>query len=118
VTPAVALQVVRAGYGTVLLLIPGRVIRMGTGRPAGARARNVARLLGARHVLQAAVTVAAVPGAEALGIGAAIDLTHAASMAGLAVIDKRVRRVTLADALIETGFAAVSLSAALPPRTG
>jgi hypothetical protein len=118
VTPGLALQVARAGYGGVLLLVPGPVIRMCTGRPAGARARNVARLLGARHVLQAAVTAVAAPGAEALGIGAAIDLTHAASMAGLAVLDRRVRRVTLADALIETGFAAASLSSALPSRTG
>jgi hypothetical protein len=117
VTPGLALQVVRAGYGAALLLAPGPVIQLCTGRPPGTRARNVARVLGARHVLQAAVTAAAAPGAEALGIGAAIDLTHAASMAGLAVLDRRVRRVTLTDAVIETGFAAASLSSALPSRT-
>ncbi len=103
--PAV-LQVVRAGYGAGLLLLPGPVIRLSTGRPAGHRTRNVARLLGARHLVQAALTAGSGPSAESLGIGAAIDITHAASMAGLAMADRRVRRVTLTDALIETAFAA------------
>jgi hypothetical protein len=113
-----ALQVVRAGYGATLLLLPGPVIRLCTGRPAGHRTRNVARLLGARHLAQAAVTAGTGPSAESLGIGAAIDITHAASMAGLAMADRRVRRVTLTDALIETAFAAAGLSSALPPRAG
>jgi hypothetical protein len=110
------LQAVRAGYGAALLLLPGPVIRLGTGRPAGHRTRNVARLLGARHLVQAALTAGTGPSAESLGIGAAIDITHAASMAGLAMADRRVRRVTLTDALIETAFAAAGLSSAVPPR--
>jgi hypothetical protein len=60
----------------------------------------VARLLGARHLLQALMTSAAASSGESLGIGAAIDLAHAASMAGLAMADRRVRRLTLPDALI------------------
>jgi hypothetical protein len=120
VTSAAArvLQVVRAGYGAALLLLPGPVIRLCTGRPASHRTRNVARVLGARHLVQAAVTAGSGPSAESLGIGAAIDITHAASMAGLAVADRRVRRVTLTDAMIEIAFAAASLSSAVPPRTG
>jgi hypothetical protein len=120
VTSAAArvLQVVRAGYGAALLLLPGPVIRLCTGRPAGHRTRNVARVLGARHLVQAAVTAGSGPSAESLGIGAAIDITHAASMAGLAAADRRVRRVTLTDAIIEIAFAAASLSSALPPRPG
>jgi hypothetical protein len=90
VTSAAArvLQVVRAGYGAALLLLPGPVIRLCTGRPAGHRTRNVARVLGARHLVQAAVTAGSGPSAESLGIGAAIDITHAASMAGLAAADR------------------------------
>ena len=112
------LQAVRAGYGGTLLLLPGPAIRLCTGRPAGHRARNVARLLGARHLVQAAVTAGSGPSAESLGIGAAIDAVHAASMAGLAMADRRVRRLTLTDALIEIAFAAAGLSSAAPPRIG
>jgi hypothetical protein len=120
VTSATAglLQVARAGYGAALLLAPGPAIRLSTGRPAGHRTRNVARLLGARHLIQAAVTAGIGPSAELLGLGAAVDITHAASMAGLALADRGVRRVTLTDALIETAFAAAGLSSAVPSRIG
>jgi hypothetical protein len=110
------LQPARACYGGALLVAPGPVIRWCTGSPAGPRTRAVARVLGARHLLQAAVTTGAGPSAESLGLGAAIDIAHAASMAGLAVADRRVRRVTLTDALIEIAFAAAGLSSALPSR--
>jgi len=113
---AAALQAVRAGYGAALLLVPGRVIRVCTGSQAGSRTRTAARVLGARHLAQAAVTVGSGPSAESLGLGAAVDITHAASMAVLALADRRVRRVTLTDALIETAFAAAGLSSAVPPR--
>ncbi len=108
-------QVVRAGYGGALLIAPGPVIRTVTGRPAGPRARAAARVLGARHLLQAGLTVAAASSGESLGIGAAIDLAHAASMAGLALADRRVRRLTLADALLESMFAAAGLSLVMAP---
>ena len=112
------LQVARAAYGAALLLVPGPAIRLSTGRPAGQRAQNVARVLGVRHLLQAAVTAGAGPSAELLGLGAAVDITHAASMASLALADRGVRRVTLTDALIETAFAAAGLSSAAPSRIG
>jgi hypothetical protein len=113
-----ALQVARAGYGSALLLLPGPALRLGGGHPADRRSRNVARVLGARHLVQAAVTGGIGPSAELLGLGAALDITHAASMAGLALADRRVRRVTLTDALIEIAFAAAGLSSAVPPRIG
>lgn len=116
--PARALQVIRAGYGGTLLLIPGPALRLCSGRPADRRSRNVARVLGVRHLIQVAVTAGIGPSAELLGLGAAVDLTHAVSMAGLAFADRRVRRVTLTDALIETAFAAAGLSSAVPPRIG
>ncbi len=110
--PAALLQVVRASYGGALLIVPGPLIRAATGRPAGPRARAVARVLGARHLLQAALTTAAASSSPSLGIGAAVDLAHAASMAALAVADRQVRRLTLSDALIESTFAAAGVSAA------
>jgi hypothetical protein len=110
------LQPARACYGGALLVAPGPVIRLCTGRPAGPRTRAVARVLGARHLLQAAVTIGAGPSAESLGLGAAVDMVHATSMAGLAMVDRQVRRATLTDALIEITFAAAGLSSALPAR--
>jgi len=109
---AALLQVARAGYGGALLIVPGPVIRLATGRPAGRRARAVARVLGARHLLQAGLTAVTGPGGTSLGVGAAVDLVHAASMAALGLADRQVRRLTLPDALIETTFAAAGVSAA------
>jgi hypothetical protein len=106
-----AFPAVRACYGGVLLLAPGPVIRLGTGRPASARARHVARILGVRHLAQAALTAGAPPGAARLGVGAGVDLAHAASMVALALADRGVARVTLADATIATLFAGGSLTA-------
>lgn len=104
------LQPVRACYGGALLFAPARVIRMVTGRPASPRACGVARVLGARHLIQAVVTIAADSSAESVGLGALVDLAHAASMAGLALVDRGVRRLTLSDALVETMFATAGLS--------
>jgi len=112
------LQLVRAGYGGALLLLPGPALRLCGGRPADRRSRNVARVLGVRHLVQAAVTTGIGPSAELLTLGAAVDITHAASMAGLALADRRVRRATLTDAVIETAFAAAGLSSAVPARAG
>ncbi len=72
----------------------------------------MARVLGARHLLQAALTTAAASSRPSLGIGAAVDLAHAASMAAVALADRQVRRLTLSDALIESTFAAAGVSAA------
>jgi hypothetical protein len=110
--PGSLLQVVRAGYGGALLIVPGPVIRLASGRPAGARARAVARVLGARHLLQAALTTAVASSAGSLGLGAAVDLAHAASMAALGLADRQARRLTLSDALVESTFAAAGASAA------
>ena len=74
---------VRAAYGVVLLCAPGAAIRLCTGQPAGSRARAVTRLLGARHLVQAALT-AGMPNAVMLAVGAQIDVAHSASMLALA----------------------------------
>jgi hypothetical protein len=104
------LPATRACYGGLLLLAPGPVIRLGTGGPASPRAQNVTRVLGVRHLVQAALTAGAPPGTARLGIGAAVDLAHAASMIGLALLDRTVRRATLVDAAIETLLAGAGLA--------
>ncbi len=106
-----ALWAVRACYGTALLLAPGPVIRRCTGCPADSRVRLTARVLGARHLVQAALTARSADGAG-LAASAAVDLVHAASMAGLAATSRPLRRVALTDALLETALAAAGLAIA------
>ncbi len=128
------LTLIRAGYGVALLCAPGALIRLAAGpgaagrpRPPaeadaqreaapGSRARLVARVLGVRHLAQAALTAAgqrADPGSPVpLGGGAAVDLLHAASMLALGAADRRVRRATFTDAAVETALAAAGAWAA------
>ena len=105
------LPALRAGYGVMLVAAPGTVIRLATGRPPGRRECRVARLLGARHMIQAAVSACApVPGVLAAGAGA--DALHTASMIMLAAVDRGSRRAALTDALAESFFAAAGCSLA------
>jgi hypothetical protein len=100
-----ALQLTRASYGVALVVAPGLVIYLATGRFPSRRARRVAQLLGARHLAQAAVT-AFVPLPEVFALGAAVDTVHAASMAVLAAADRAARSAALTDALAESAIAA------------
>ena len=108
-----SLGAVRACYGAALLLAPGPLIRICTGYPADSRVRLTARVLGVRHLIQAALTAGAGPGsgpgAGGLAASAAIDLVHAASMAGLAAASRPMRRTALTDAMLETALAAAGL---------
>lgn len=104
-----ALQLTRASYGVVLVMAPGLVIYLATGRFPSRRARRVAQVLGARHLAQAAVT-AFVPLPDVFALGAAVDTAHAASMVLLAAADRAARPATLADALAESALAAAGFS--------
>jgi hypothetical protein len=112
-----ALQLARVGYGTALVLAPGVAIFLATGRPPGRRARRVARLLGARHLVQAALTALA-PLPEVFTMGALADALHAASMVVLATVDRSARKIALTDALAEAVFAAVGFSAPVEAPEG
>ena len=100
-----ALQLARVGYGTALVLAPGVAIFLATGHLPGRGARRVARLLGARHLVQAALTAVA-PLPEVFTMGAQADAVHAASMVLLATVDRPARKIALTDALAEAIFAA------------
>jgi hypothetical protein len=95
----------RAGYGTALLCAPGPMIGVVTGQPPSRRARQVARILGVRHLAQAAIT-ALNPGPEVVALGAVVDLLHAASMFAFAAAVPDLRGAELADALAATVLAA------------
>lgn len=96
---------VRAGYGTALLLVPERVLALGARPPFPPPAAAVARVLGARHVLQAVVTVAA-PTGRVLGAGALVDASHGSTDVALAAVAPRWRRIALADAALAAILAA------------
>ena len=120
-TGAWVLTLVRAGYGLALLCAPQALIELtgdpGTGQAAGSsgarpsgRACGVARVLGARHLIQAGLTAVALRAAEPdpslpLGLGAAVDVLHATTMVGLAAVDRGARRVALADTGVEMALA-------------
>jgi hypothetical protein len=94
----------RAGYGAALLCAPGPMIGVVTGQPPSRRARQVARILGVRHLAQAAIT-ALNPGPEVVALGVVVDLLHAASMYAFAAVLPDLRRAELADALAATALA-------------
>jgi hypothetical protein len=103
------LQLIRAGYGAALLLVPGPAIRLATGTVPSQRTCRTARLLGARHLVQTALTaIAPMPGTFA--VGGQIDTAHAASMLLLAAASRPGRRAALTDALTEAAFAAAGFS--------
>jgi hypothetical protein len=100
-----------AAWGGLLVCAPARLIRL-AGEVPSPSSRRVLRLLGARHLGQAAVT-AARPGPAALRAGGVVDILHAASCAGLALADARWRPAAAlgccgAMALAAAGFAAAS----------
>jgi hypothetical protein len=104
------LQLVRAAYGTALVLAPGPTIRLATGRVPGSRTCRVARVLGTRHLAQAALTAVA-PRPAVFAAGGQVDAVHAASMLLLAAAGGSGRRAALTDALAEAAFAAAGWSA-------
>jgi hypothetical protein len=102
-----AVAAARAGWGCLLLLAPRRVL--GTRVPVPAAAVVVVRVLGARQILQAAVTASAPTGAVAVG-SASVDALHAGSCVGFAAVRGPWRRAALTDAVVATALAAVGWS--------
>lgn len=91
--------VARAGWGAVLVTAPSLTLRALGGRP-GHGAVLVVRLLGVRHLAQAALSRLVPPTGRALAVAVAADAAHAASMAALSVAARRWRRPARRDAVI------------------
>lgn len=108
-TASRALQLARASYGIALVLAPGVMIYLATGRFPSRRARRVAQVLGARHLVQAAVT-ALVPVPDVFTLGAEADAAHAASMILLTPAGGAAGRAAALDTLAEAAFAAAGFS--------
>ena len=125
-TSLTALPLIRFAYGATLLAAPGALIKLTCAHPADRRARRVARVLGARHCLQA-VLVGSARAPIVQELAAAVDFLHALSMEGIAVFDHTNRRAEMADGCVATAFASAQLlavtssggssAARRPPRT-
>lgn len=103
--PRVLFPAARACYGAALLCAPGLALGLCTGRAPSQRARVVVRVLGARHLAQAVLTLWRPSPAVLLG-GAGVDACHAASMLALAVADPQLRTAGIADCAAATAFTA------------
>jgi hypothetical protein len=112
VTARLLIPAVRAAYGVLLLSAPGPVLSW-CGAAVSPRTRAVVRVLGVRHLAQAAVTAGA-PRPRVLAAGAGVDLCHAASMLALAAADPALRRAALTDASAATALAIAGAATARP----
>ncbi len=104
------LTAARLGYGLVLVVAPGLVVRA-YGARSGRPDRAVAVVLGWRQVLQAAACAGS-PGSGVLLLGAEADAAHALSAAALAATDRTRRRAGLTEGILACTFAAAGLMAA------
>ena len=103
--PQVLFTAARACYGAALLCAPGLALGLCTGQAPSQRARTVVRILGARHLAQAVLTLWR-PRPAVILAGAGIDACHAASMLVLAVADPRMRIAGIADGAAAAAFTA------------
>jgi hypothetical protein len=111
VTALRVLSPLRAGIGVARLAYPHTVIPGLAAGSLSSRGRKVVRVLGARQVAQAVVTGRA-PTPAVLWLGTEVDVAHAATMIGLAVVERRYRRAALVDGAIAMAFALVGAAAA------
>jgi hypothetical protein len=103
-----SLEVVRAGYGSLELAVPNLLSTRLLAAPLTPVERRASRILGARHVVQAAAT-AALPTPAAYRLGAGVDGLHALSMVALAAVDPPRRRIAVAEAVTAGAFAVAGL---------
>jgi hypothetical protein len=112
-------EVTRALWGLALLTRPQDVLahvhRVQGDRPSIV----VARILGARHLVQAVLSGVR-PSPEVLAMGVWVDGAHAATAVGLAAVDRDRASAGLVDTVAATAWAAVGLhdlqhAAATPP---
>lgn len=106
---------VRCGWAVFLFACPDRPMAALTGLTPTEHDRQVLRVLGARQLVQAAVSLVH-PSHRVLAAGSAVDALHAATCLGLAAVDGRWRRGALLGALDATAFAVAGYAGARRAR--
>jgi hypothetical protein len=104
------LRLTRAVYGVALLIAPSQVLHAYGGDPADGTSLAAARILGGRHLVQAAL-IGPHPGPVRRTSGVMVDFLHAASMYAVARVDAPRRRPALIDGSIAAGFAVLGAGA-------
>ncbi len=110
------LQFLRVIWGAFLLVKPGRALALLGAADSGRGSRGVLRILGARHLLEAAAERHWGSTARKFGVG--VDAAHAGTALGFAMLDRRWRRVALADAAVAAIFASAEGLGALEREAG
>ncbi len=101
------IEVARGAWGGAMLLAPRWVLEHVHRVPVDRVSVTVARVLGARHLAQAALTVVS-PGRDVLALGVWVDVAHAASMLPL-VLDRPRARAGLTETVVALAWAATGL---------
>ncbi len=102
------IEVVRAGWGTVLVAAPAAVLNHIHGVQVDRKAVVVTRVLGARHLAQALLS-GIDPGPEMLAAGVWVDTVHSMTAFGLAAVDRRRARGGLTDGVVAAVWAGMGL---------
>ncbi|KMO73256.1 hypothetical protein [Mycolicibacterium chubuense] len=97
-------EIFRAAWGAALLIAPERVLNATHSAPVDAASRVVTRVLGARHLVQAALSGLR-PDPDVLAMGVWVDAVHALTASLLAASDPRRARAGYTDAVIAGGWA-------------
>ena len=105
------LAALRVAWGAVLISPRRGPVGHLAGRAALPAPRAVTRLLAARQIVQGAATLAR-PERPGPTMGVVVDALHAASMVGLAAVDRRQAGWALRSAAAATGWAIAGGAAA------
>lgn len=98
------IEVLRGGWGAVLLTAPSDVLGHIHGVQVDRKALVVTRILGGRHLVQALLS-GIDPGPEVLAAGVWVDTVHSVTALGLAVADRRRARGAVTDAAVAASWA-------------
>ncbi|OBH59844.1 hypothetical protein [Mycobacterium sp. E2479] len=98
------IEVVRALWGSALLVAPAEVLHHIHGVRVDRKALVVTRILGARHLTQALLS-GINPSPEVLAAGVWVDSVHSATALGLAAVDRERARGGVTDALVAASWA-------------
>jgi hypothetical protein len=96
----------RAAWGAAMLFAPRLVLERVHGVDTDTTAVMVARILGARHLVQAALS-GIDPSPEVLAMGVWVDTAHASSALALAAVDHSRARAGIIDGVVALGWAGI-----------
>lgn len=101
-----AVSALRALWGALLVLEPARVLQTVPDQRVERGAVLFTRILGARHLAQAAVSISRRGSSRRwVAAGVAVDATHALTMLALALLAADRRRPALTNVATATAFA-------------